>query len=97
MQKFFKGDLVRIAKDLGPSMSHFEKDCEAVVMYTYAEAYGPGRRNETQYSLVLLPSGAQVSWYDEDQLTLIEGDGFMKLPKNNYDRRVEEARRARNA
>lgn len=96
-QKFFRGDLVRIAPDLGFSMSHFEKDCDAVVMYTYAEQYDSGRRNEKMYSLYILPNGGESSWYDEEQLTFISEDGWKKLPKNHILRRNEEAREARRA
>lgn len=69
MQKYNKGDLVRISKDLGPSMSHFTSDCDAIVMYTYDEKYGGG--NVDSYCLHLKGRG-QVSWYFESQLTLIE-------------------------
>lgn len=95
-QKFFRGDLVRIADDLGYSMSHFDKGCDAVVMYTYAEQYDGGRRNEKQYCLYILPNGGESSWYDEEQLTLVSpNDGWKKLPKNHIFRRNEEARNAR--
>jgi hypothetical protein len=69
MQKFHNGDLVRVAKNLGECMVHFTADCDAIVMYSYAEKYG-GETNLT-YSLFIKGKG-ECSWYNEDQLTLIE-------------------------
>lgn len=94
-QKFFRGDLVRIADDLGPSKNHFEKGCEAVVMYTYAEQYDSGKRNEKMYSLFILPNGGESSWYDEEDLEFVIEDGWKKMPKNHILRRNEEARAER--
>ncbi|MDE2105409.1 MAG: hypothetical protein KGL39_49740, partial [Patescibacteria group bacterium] len=68
-QKFHKGDHVRIAKDLGQSMSHFQADCEAIVIGSYNDQYGGG--NTRDYTLHL-KGGGQVSWYYENQLTMIE-------------------------
>jgi hypothetical protein len=41
-QKFNKGDVVWVAKDLGSTMSHFNNDCPAIVMYSYESEYGGG-------------------------------------------------------
>ena len=76
VQKFHKGDLVRIAKDLGPSMGHFESDCEAIVVGSYAEQYGGSNTNS--YSVFLKGKG-HSSWYYEDQLSLIESAMLNKL------------------
>lgn len=38
--EFIMGDYVRVAKDLGPTMSHFTSDCDAIVLYSYADIYG---------------------------------------------------------
>lgn len=77
-QKYPRGTRVRVAEDLGPSMSHFEgKGEEAIVEYTYAQEYGwmGGTKDYTSYSLVLLNEMGlpynSVSWYEEHQLTLI--------------------------
>ena len=51
MQKFKKGDMVRVAKDLGPYMSHFTGDCEAIVMGSYADLFGGDDRKS--YKLYL--------------------------------------------
>ena len=79
MQKFYKGDLVRVAKDLGPHMGHFTADCDAIVIGSYADQYG-GRsaRNQQQYTLHLNGIG-RCSWYDEEQLTLTENGRMDKL------------------
>ena len=68
-QKFQKGDLVHVAKDLGQSMSHFTNDIDAIVIGSYNDQYGGG--DTTSYTLHLKGSG-QCSWYYEDQLELIE-------------------------
>lgn len=68
-QKFHNGDLVRVAKDLGPMMSHFTGDCEAIVQYSYADKYGGS--NTDSYGLHLKGHG-EVAWYHEWQLALIE-------------------------
>ena len=69
MQKFHKGDLVHIAKDLGPSMSHFESDIDAIVISSYNDKYGNG--DTKSYTLHLKGFG-KCSWYYEHQLTLIK-------------------------
>lgn len=71
MQKFNKGDLVRIASDLGRSMSHFTSDCDAIVIGSYADQYGG--RDTKSYTLHLKVCG-ESAWYYESQLTLIEAN-----------------------
>lgn len=68
-QKFQKGDLVRIADDLGPGMSHFTSGVEAIVIGSFADKYGG--RNRRDYTLYLR-GGGECSWYKEHQLELIE-------------------------
>lgn len=65
-QKFPKGTLVRIAKDLGPSMSHFPCDQWAIVNGTYNELCSFSDRGHESYSLEIIAD--TVSWYDENQL-----------------------------
>lgn len=67
-QKFPCGSRVKIAKNLGSSMSHFESDKCATVRYTYAHAYGGN--NVKSYCLDIDGIG-EVSWYYESQLTLL--------------------------
>lgn len=68
-QKFPIGARVKIADDLGPTMSHFAKGLTATVQYTYAHAYGGD--NVESYSLNVDGLGSRA-WYYESQLTLIE-------------------------
>lgn len=70
-QKFVKGDLVRVAKDLGPYMRHFRSDCNAIVVGSYADQFGGGDDHHLDYTL-FLEGGGECSWYHEHQLTLVE-------------------------
>ena len=78
MQKFSNGDHVRVAKDLGESMSHFESDCEAIVLYSYIERYGGHGANykagDTEEYSIHIKKHGQHSWYYGSQLKLIEHD-----------------------
>ena len=67
-QKYPCGSRVRIADDLGESMSHFYSGKDATVEYVYAHAYGGD--DVTSYSLDIDGIGS-VSWYEEHQLSPI--------------------------
>ena len=95
-QKFFKGDLVHVG-EMPVYMDHFEGNCKAIVLYTYAEEYGGGAKEEKQYCLHILPRGGEVSWYEEKQLTLVEADRLDLLPKSSIHRKVWEAKKARDS
>lgn len=72
-QKFKRGDVVRISKILGSSMSHFPSDSLAIVIGSYKDQYGG---NDTkQYTLDVSGRGP-ISWYEEEQLTLVEASSF---------------------
>lgn len=86
MQKFHKGDLVRVAKDLGPSMSHFTADCDAIVIGSYNDQYGGG--NTDSYTIHIKGRG-QTAWYYENQLTLIESGRMDKLKEWEAEREAE--------
>ena len=73
---FKKGDWVRVAKDLGPSMRHFTANVEAIVVGSYADQYGGSDRD--RYTLYLKGKG-ECSWYDGQQLTLVEAGRLDKL------------------
>jgi hypothetical protein len=85
-QKFRRGDVVRVAKDLGPSMSHFYSDVDAIVMGSYADKYGGD--DVTSYTLMLLPEGSEVSWYYEHQLTLIRHGDEDLIKQTKMDREL---------
>ena len=88
MQKFHKGDLVRVAKDLGPSMRHFTADCDAIVIGSYADQYRHGSNNS--FTLFLKDRGV-ASWYDGEQLTLIESGRIDLLEA--WEAKAEEERK----
>jgi hypothetical protein len=87
-QLFKMGDLVKIAKDLVPAMSHFDADCEAIVIGSYADQYGGDNHNS--YTLYL-KGGGKTSWYDGEQLTLIEANQTSKLKA--WEEEVEAERK----
>lgn len=86
-QKFTKGDLVRIARGLGPSMSHFQSNSEAVVIGSYADQYGGG--DVDNYTLHL-KGGGRCSWYKGHQLTLIERGRLDILSQWEDEEKAEE-------
>ena len=67
-QKFPRGSRVRIADDLGVSMSHFKSGVDATVEYVHAHAYGGS--DVKSYSLNIDDCGS-VAWYYESQLSAI--------------------------
>ena len=98
VQKFFKGDLVRIGS-LPASMSHFPSNCEAIVLHSDKEDAASGAGNTCQYAVYLLgvgkDRGGYTAWYPEDSLTFIREDAYDALPKSNYDRQCYEAKLSR--
>lgn len=93
-QKFFRGDLVQIADDLGPSMRHFSKGCKAIVIGTYAELCHDDNEVDS-YRVYLIPNRGSSAWYKTHQLTLIKPNRYDLLPKNNRTRLNWEAQQAR--
>jgi hypothetical protein len=91
MQKFHKGDWVRVAKDLGPSMSHFTADCEAIVIGSYADQYGGS--NHESFTLHL-KDGGECSWYYGSQLTLIESGRIDKLQAWEEEQETERKQKS---
>lgn len=74
-QKFKRGWRVKIIDEMPDCMSHFPCGMEAIVNYTYAQKFGGGEQEKKEYCLTLLNKKGkpydQVSWYEEDQLTLV--------------------------
>lgn len=85
-QKFQKGDWVRVAKDLGPHMSHFTADCEAIVIGSYKDQYGG---DDTESYTLHLKGRGRSSWYEEWQLTLLEAGRLDKLKEWEDAREAE--------
>jgi hypothetical protein len=94
-QKFFQGDHVFIG-DVPPYMRHFQNNCEAIVLYTYAEQFGASGSNpHKQYGVYILPDGGESAWYEEDQFKFLASDKFDLLPKNHIARVNWENKQAR--
>jgi hypothetical protein len=68
--KFTKGDHVRIG-ELPPHKSHFQGNCEAIVLGSYADNYGGNDKYDIQYSVYIKGRGC-CAWYNHSELTLIE-------------------------
>lgn len=80
--KFRYGDLVRVADDLGPSMEHFTKGCNAIVV----EAQGA---EIPQYGL-FLENRCESWWYYETQLTFIRrAPDLLESWKDQRDARIK--------
>lgn len=70
-KKFAIGDVVHIAKILGPSMQRFTADKDAVVMNTYGTEFGDGKVTLNDgYGLYIRGEGYSA-WYHAHQLTKI--------------------------
>lgn len=85
-QKFPCGTRVRIAKDLGSAMSHFESDCNATVKYVHAHAYGG---DDIKSYCLDIDGVGEVSWYDEWQLSGIQ-DACCKTPAKDKCEQCQE-------
>jgi len=85
-QKFKRGNLVHIAKDLGSMMSHFESDKDAIIVGSYADQYGGSKTDS--YTVMFPDTGGESSWYMEPQLTLIDegGEHLFEEAKKNRER-----------
>lgn len=84
MQKFKRGDKVRIAKNLGPFKQHFKNDCDAIILSSYKDKYGGSGRDEKEYTVLFVDEGYECAWYEDDELTFIEhvGEHGIELVKN---------------
>jgi len=93
LQKFRRGDLVHITKDMPRCMRHFDSDKDAIVMHSYAEQFGHcgSERNHKQYCLLFWLDGGESSWYDEDQLTFLRHVGEDGIEQVGFLRSQREA------
>ncbi len=91
MQKFHKGDLVKIADDLGELMRHFKSGTEAIVDYSYNDRYGGC--DTKSYSLTFR-NGTTCSWYEESQLELIEKNRIDLLKQWKEEAEKERAKKS---
>jgi hypothetical protein len=77
-QKFYRGNLVQVAVDLGVGRGHFPSDCRAIVLGSYADQ--DGGNDTSSYTLHVERIGV-VSWYNEEDLTLLCEDASDLLEK----------------
>jgi len=76
MQKFNKGDKVKVADDLGPHMSHFQGGMEAIVIGSYKDKYGG---SDIHSYTIHIQGRGEISWYHEHQMELIEKSCYEEL------------------
>ena len=72
-QKFGKLSFVKVCDEMPPHMQHFQSGFEGVVAGTYSQIYRG--TNIDDYSLYVIKDGCIVnrsSWYEVDQLTLMD-------------------------
>ncbi len=89
-QKYKRGDVVHIAEDLGPCMSHFESGADVIVMYSYLDKYGGDEDDEPQYGVMFCENGSEVAWYHEPQLTFLRHGGEEEIAKVRAARKLRE-------
>lgn len=76
MQKFNKGDKVKVADDLGEHMSHFQSGMEAIVIGSYKDQYGG---SDTESYTIHIQGQGETSWYYEHQMELVEKGCYEEL------------------
>ena len=80
IQKFFRGQRVRIAPKLPEHARHFEADAEAIIDHSYADAHGPHSKDSfNEYALIILEPNSIgntffSAWYSGNLLTLVSDD-----------------------
>jgi len=87
-QKFKRGDVVHIAKDLGPSMSHFPADKDAIVMGSYRDRFGGS--NVDSYTVMFCDTGGEWSWYHTHQLEFLRYGGEEEITQVKKSREARE-------
>jgi hypothetical protein len=90
-QKFVHGDLVEFVRG---DRDTFKKGAKALIIGSYDDQHGESDTgNEFQYTVMLLPSGEEVSWCEESRMKLIEHKGahhVRQLKENKQDKDFEE-------
>ena len=80
-QKFPKFSFVHVDKKLCISMSHFDKDFDAIIKGTYFQLCGGGTGEKKDYSLYQIKKGKivdEICWYKEEQLTALKDQDTLK-------------------
>lgn len=89
-QKFQRGNLVYISKDLGEMMGHFKCDRNAIIRYSYCDKYSSSTTDHS-YS-VMFEDGSTSAWYEEDKLTFVEegGEHLLEKARAVFDEEVKQ-------
>ena len=93
-QKYHLGDLVHINPVLQIGKSHFTKDIDGIVIGSYADRFGYGGTGSYQSYTVHLKGRGQVSWYDDDDMTLVERNRADILQVWEAEEEAERAQKA---
>lgn len=83
-QKFRRGQVVKIAKNLGPSMTHFPKNRLAIVNGNSGEERG---FDFDLYELIVKDEYGEwdeIAWYKESQLKEVDDISLCKEFEKNY-------------
>jgi hypothetical protein len=88
-QKFKRGDVVHIAKNLGSMMNHFPNDQDAIIMGSYRDQYGGD--DVDSWTVMFCDSGGESSWYETWQLTFLRHGGEVEIEKVKMLRARREA------
>ncbi len=90
-QKFRQLSFVKVCKKMPEDMKYFDKDFKAIVGGTYSQIYGG--RDIDSYSLYQIKDGKivdELSWYYENQLTLLPDQDRDKAEEMIEDYHFEE-------
>lgn len=96
-QKFKRGNLVRLAKDLGISKAHIESECLAIVLGSYGDIYNS--HNIYEYKIMFPLTGSTSAWYDQEDLTLVEEGGehlIIEAVENQIRREAKDTLKNKN-
>ena len=91
-QKFPCGMLVKVADDLGPSMTHFESGVYAQVQHVYDHAFPTGSHNVEDYSLLIRKEPGRwygVAWYHEWQLEEVTNPETLSMLQEELNKEAQ--------
>lgn len=67
--RFNTGDIVHVKAKLGPMMSHFRADADAIVVGNYQQQYGGN--DVDSWTIIFCDDDNEVSWYKTAQLRFL--------------------------
>ena len=71
-QKYFRGQIVFITKELPKGMSHFRSNQMAIITGSYSDQHGG--EDTDSFGVMFMSDGSEVSWYQANQFELISDD-----------------------